>query len=81
MIFTFNSNNLYNYPITHISFDRVDIEKKVFYGVAHYLDWANMKDLGRIVANGTDDEFEKAYQMYQRGVNMFEVFGNQIIIS
>lgn len=60
MEFTFISNNIHKKPmITHIDFDMVNIERKTFYGSAYFLDWANMNNLGRIVAKCDDADFEK----------------------
>lgn len=65
--------------ITHIAFDMVDKETKTFYGFAQNLKWGSMCDVARVSVKGSDDVFEKALALYERGVNMFEC-GNGIVV-
>lgn len=67
--------------ISHISFDMVNRETKTFYGVAHYIGWLSMDDIGRVVINGTDDAFDKALALYERGINMFGAKNGIVVIE
>lgn len=66
--------------ISHISFDMVDRKTKTFYGVAHHIGLC-MHDIGRVVINGTDDAFDKALALYERGVNMFGASDGIVVID
>ena len=80
MTFTFKANDNYKgQTITNIDFDMVDRKTKTFYGNAYFINWANMKHLGRVVVKGTDDAFNKALSLYERGVNLFKC-GNEVVV-
>jgi hypothetical protein len=71
-----------NLNVTHISFDMVNENTKTFYGIAHFINHFNMKDVGRIeTIEMTDDDFNKINGLYQRGVNMFSANDNYIFIK
>ena len=68
--------------VTHISFDMVNESIKTFYGIAHFVNHYNMKDIGRIeTIELTDDDFNKINELYKRGVNLFCANDDYIFIE
>ena len=68
--------------ITHISVKFIDKSTKSVFGVAHHIGWLDMTDEGTINATATDDrEFEQLCFLCTKGVNMFEVAENNILIK
>lgn len=68
--------------VTDISFDMVNESTKTFYGIAHFINHLNMKDIGRVeTIEMTDDDFNKINELYKRGVNMFGANDEYIFIK
>lgn len=71
-----------NLNVTDITFDMVNESTKTFYGIAHFINHLNMKDIGRIeTIEMTDDDFNKINELYKRGVNMFGANNEYIFIK
>lgn len=70
------------FDVTHITFDRVDESTKTFYGIAHFVNHYNMKDIGRIeTIELTDDDFDKINKLYKKGINLFSANNDYIFIE
>ena len=68
--------------ITHISIKHIDRDKKTAFGIAHHIGWLSMTDEGTIVTTATDDNvFKQLCFLFERGVNMFDVAQNNILIK
>jgi hypothetical protein len=68
--------------ITHISIKYIDKSTKSVFGVAHHISWLDMTDEGTINATATDDrEFKQLCFLCAKGVNMFDVAENNILIK
>ena len=68
--------------ITHISVKFIDKSTKSVFGVAHHISWLDMTDEGTINATATDErEFEQLCFLCAKGVNMFDVAENNILIK
>ena len=68
--------------ITHISIKCIDKSTKSVFGVAHHISWLDMTDEGTINATATDEmEFEQLCFLCAKGVNMFDVAENNILIK
>lgn len=71
-----------NLNVTDISFDMVNESTKTFYGIAFFIDYLEMKEIGRIeTIEMTDDDFNKINELYKRGVNMFSANNDYIFIE
>ena len=71
-----------NLKVTDVSFDMVNESTKTFYGIAHFINHFNMKDIGRIeTIEMTDDDFNEINELYKRGVNMFGANDEYIFIK
>ena len=64
--------------VRYIEFDMRNDELKQAYGFA--LD-DDLKRLGRICADGTDDEYNKLRSFMDRGVNMFTAKNGFVVIK
>lgn len=68
--------------ITHISIKCIDKSTKSVFGVAHNISWLDMTNEGTINATATDErEFEQLCFLCEKGVNMFEVAENNILVK
>lgn len=71
-----------NLNVTHITFDMVNESTKTFYGIAHFINHYNMKDIGRIeTIELTDDDFNEINELYKKGVNIFSANDEYIFIE
>ena len=71
-----------NLNVTHITFDMVNESTKTFYGIAHFINHYNMKDIGRIeTIELTDDDFDEINELYKKGVNIFSANDEYIFIE
>ena len=71
-----------NLNVTHIIFDMVNESTKTFYGIAHFINHYNMKDIGRIeTIELTDDDFDEINELYKKGVNIFSANDEYIFIE
>ena len=71
-----------NLNVTHITFDMVNESTKTFYGIAHFINHYNMKDIGRIeTIELTDVDFDEINELYKRGVNIFSANDEYIFIE
>lgn len=82
MKYTLNRFENRRKEITHISIKRIDKSTKSVFGVAHHISWLDMTDEGTINATATDErEFEQLCFLCAKGVNMFDVAQNNILIK
>lgn len=82
MKYTLNRFENHKKEITHISVTYIDKSKKTVFGVAHHISWSSMTDEGTINATATDErEFEQLCFLCAKGVNMFDVAENNILIK
>lgn len=65
------------HKVSYISFDMKNDDLKQGYGFA--LD-DDLKTLGRVVAEGTDEEYTKLCEFMNRGVNMFSASNGIVVI-
>lgn len=71
-----------NLNVTHVSFDMVNEITKTFYGNAYFIDYLQMKEIGRIeTIELTDDDFNKINEFREKGNNMFSANDNYIFIK
>lgn len=71
-----------NLNVTDISFDMVNESTKTFYGIAFFIDYLEMKEIGRIeTIEMTDDDFNKINELYKKGINMFSANDDYIFIE
>lgn len=71
-----------NLNVTHITFDMVNESTKTFYGIAHFINHYNMKDIGRIeTIELTDDDFDEINELYKKGINIFSANDEYIFIE
>ena len=71
-----------NLDVTHITFDMVNESTKTFYGVAHFMNYLNMKEIGRIeTIELTDDDFNEINELYKKGINLFSANDEYIFIE
>lgn len=71
-----------NLNVTHIAFDMVNESTKTFYGIAHFINHYNMKDIGRIeTIELTDVDFDEINELYKKGVNIFSANDEYIFIE
>lgn len=71
-----------NLNVTHIAFDMVNESTKTFYGNAYYINYLNMKDIGRIeTIELTDVDFDEINELYKKGVNIFSANDEYIFIE
>ena len=74
----YNKISQKNLPkVSHISFDMKNDDLKQAYGFA--LD-EDLKTLGRVVAEGNDEEYTKLCEFMDRGVNMFNASNGIVVI-
>lgn len=70
------------FDVTHITFDMVNESTKTFYGIAHFINHYNMKDIGRIeTIELTDDDFDEINELYKKGINIFSANDEYIFIE
>lgn len=82
MKYTLNRFENRRKEITHISIKSIDKSTKSVFGVAHHISWLDMTDEGTINATATDErEFEQLCFLCEKGVNMFDVAQNNILIK
>lgn len=82
MKYTLNRFENHKKEITHISVVYIDKSKKTVFGLAHHISWLSMTDEGTINATATDErEFEQLCFLCAKGVNMFDVAENNILIK
>ena len=82
MKYTLNRFENHKKEITHISIKFIDRGKKTAFGIAHHIGWLSMTDEGTINATATDErEFEQLCFLCAKGVNMFDVAENNILIK
>lgn len=70
------------FDVTHITFDMVNESTKTFYGIAHFINNYNMKDIGRIeTIELTDNDFDEINELYKKGINLFSANDEYIFIE
>ena len=71
-----------NLNVTHVSFDRVNESTKTFYGIAYFVNYLNMKEIGRIeTIEMTDNDFNEINELYKKGKKMFSANDEYIFIE